>query len=157
MGVTREPNATGRVAIPASVFAGPVTLAPDGLYLFLPRERFSVEEHRPAFAEIVLPASDLKRLFPHEPGEWPDLAAGAPGLPRTARKAEAPTSEQHRNPELVARTGSPGRPPSSKDLYTREHGGGSNRARPSPTCREKPHTCETCGFRQHGPALPCPR
>jgi hypothetical protein len=69
----------------------------------------------------VLPASDLKRLFPHEPGEWPDLAAGAPGLPRTARKAEAPTSEQHRNPELVARTGSPGRPPSSKDLYTREH------------------------------------
>ncbi len=114
-------DAAGRVAIPASVFAGPVTLAPDGLHLFLPHDCLSVEEHRPAFVKVVLPAGDVKRLFPREPGEWPDFAAEAPRRPGTAGEADGPAAEQRRNPGLVQGTGSPGRPSKSKDLYTSEH------------------------------------
>jgi hypothetical protein len=114
-------NAAGRVAIPASSFAGPVTLAPDGLYLFLPRERFSVEERRAAFVKIVLPASDVNRLFSREPGEWPDLRAGATPWPTSAGKSGASAVTPDEKPELVAKTGSPGRPSKSKDLYMAEH------------------------------------
>jgi hypothetical protein len=110
-----------RVAIPASAFAGPVTLAPDGLYLLLPQDFSVAEEHGAAFVKVVLPASDLKRLFPREAGEWPDLAAEAPRRPGTSGEADGPAAEQHRNPGLVQRTGSPGRPSKSRDLYKREH------------------------------------
>ncbi len=109
-----------RVAIPASAFAGPVTLAPDGLYLLLPQDFGVAEEHGPAFVKVVLPASDLKRLFPREPGGWPDLLSEALGRPVNASEAGEIVAEQGRRPEPTILTGTAGRP-TSMHLVRPEH------------------------------------
>lgn len=109
-----------REAIPASTFAGPVTFAPNGLHLYLPKDRMPRRHGGPAFLNIVLPARAVARLFPRAPGERPDLLSEALGRPVNASEAGEIVAEQGRRPETVVRTGTAGRP-TSMHLVHLEH------------------------------------
>jgi hypothetical protein len=110
-----------REAIPPAVLASPATLTPDGLYLFTPEDFTRSLSQGPAFVEILLEARHLARRFPWIPGQPPDLLEVALDRKPAPGEAEAMATQQGNKAELIARTGSPGRPSKSKQLYMAEH------------------------------------
>jgi hypothetical protein len=116
-----EVDLAPREAIPPAVCAAPVTLTPDGLYQFTPDDVTRSMKLGPSYVEVVAPARDLARVFPRNPGDAPDLLEAALDRKPELGEADALAAQQDHKPEHIARTGSPGRPSMSKELYMPEH------------------------------------
>jgi hypothetical protein len=116
-----EVDLAPREAIPPAVCAAPVTLTPDGLFPFTPDDVPRSVKLGPSYVEVVVPARDLARVFPRTPGEAPDLLEAALDRKPDLGEADTLAAQQDQKLELIARTGNPGRPAMSKELYMREH------------------------------------
>ena len=115
-----RPKREPRKAIPPSIFAAPVTVAPGGVYLFTPGDFSRSLGRGPAFVDVLLPARDLARRFPRTAGQAPALLEEALGRKPEPGEADAMAAQQAHKAGLITRTGTAGRP-TSRHLAHAEH------------------------------------